>query len=186
MSGNMASFLLAAVVLTTSLAAAAVYYFRRSRQASGSSWQELLGRLSVIDHSSVAQIALDAIDESGQRRTDDQAKQLDLEQIWKLIGGLKGLELLEQNSLVLVDIACYVQQRYPEALGAADELRRNAREIEWHVSRLKKANESGEIEGWFANYAQNAIATYYLMTRRVLALYEVSNLPMIGDLQKAL
>jgi hypothetical protein len=186
MSGNMASFLLAAVVLTTSLAAAAVYYFRRSRQASGSSWQELLGRLRVIDHSSVAQIALDAIDESGQRRTDDRAKQLDLEQIWKLIGGLKGLELLEQNSLVLVDIACYVQQRYPEALGAADELRRNAREIEWHVSRLKKANQSGEIEGWFANYAQNAIATYYLMTRRVLALYEVSNLPMIGDLQKAL
>jgi hypothetical protein len=186
MSGNMAYFLLAVVVLTASLAAAAAYYFRQSREVSGSSWQELLGRLSVVDHSSIAQIALDAIDESGQRRTDDQAKQLDPEQIWELIGGLKGLELLEQNSLVLVDIACYVQHRYPEALSAADELRRNAREIEWHVSRLKKANESGEIEGWFANYAQNAIATYYLMTRRVLALYEANKLPMIGDWQKAL
>lgn len=186
MSGSMASFLLAAAVLTISLTGVAAYYFRRSRQTPASSWQELLGRLSVVNRSSVAQIALDAIDESGGRRTDDGAKQLDSEQIWKLIGGLEGLEILEQNSLVLVDIACYVQQWYPEALAAADELRRNAREIEWHVHRLRKANESGEIEGWFANYAQNAIATYYLMTRRVLALYEANNLPMMGDLQKAL
>jgi hypothetical protein len=134
----------------------------------------------------VEQIALDAIDESGQQRQDNNARQLEEKEIWNLVGGLEGLELLEQNSAVLIDIAAYVQQWYPEALETAEELRRNAKEMRWHVSRLKRAEESGNLEGWFANYAQNAIATYYLMTRRVLALYESKNLPMLTELQKTI
>jgi hypothetical protein len=35
-------------------------------------------------------------------------------------------------------------------------------------------------------YAQPAVATYYLMTRRVLALYEDGNLAMLADLRNAL
>lgn len=182
----MTPFVVAAGTLIVLLLALTFYYRKRVRNASGSTWQDLLARLNPVDHSSLKLIALDVVDESGQQRKDSDARQMEAEDIWRLIGGLKGLELLEQNSHVLVEIAAYVQRWYPEALGEAEELRRNARQIGWHVERLRKAYESDNLEGWFANYAQNTIATYYLMTRRVLALCEANNSPMAGDLQRAL
>ena len=186
MSTRTIYFLAAAVVFLVSLIALAIYYYRRSRRTSGESWAQLLGRLTFIDRDSVARIALDYADESGQRRTDDAAIELEPAQISKLIGGLEGLEMLERNSAVLIDLAFYVQQWYPEAVVAAEDLRLTAREIEWHVERLRSAAKTGELEISFASYAQPAIAKYYLMTQRVLALYEQGNLPMILDLQRTI
>jgi len=54
------------------------------------------------------------------------------------------------------------------------------------VERLRGAAKTGNMELSFANYAQPAIAKYYLMTRRVLALYERGNLPMLTDLQRVI
>jgi hypothetical protein len=139
-----------------------------------------------VDRDGVAQIALDYLDESGQRRSEVSDTDLEPSQIWKLVGGLKGLEVLERNCPVLIDLAFYVQQWYPEAVVLAEELRLNAREIEWHVERLRGASKTGNLEVSFADYAQPAIAKYYLMTRRVLALYERGNLSMLIDLQKAI
>jgi hypothetical protein len=99
---------------------------------------------------------------------------------------LKGLEVLESNCAVLIDLAFYVQQRYPEALAVTEELRLAAREIAWHVERLRGAARTGKLESSFPMYAQRAVATYYLMTRRVLILYEQQRLPMLTDLQRAL
>ena len=50
-------------------------------------------------------------------------------QLWRLIGGLEGLEVLEKNSEVLIDLAFYLQQWYPEALVIAERLRLDAREL---------------------------------------------------------
>jgi len=179
-------FLIATSVLAALLLAIIFYYRKRAQQTTSSSWDELLSRLNSVDRISIELIALDAIDEFGQPRKDDDARRLDGKDIWRLVGGLDGLELLEQNSVVLIDIAAYVQRWYPEALDTAAELRLNAGTIQWHVNRLRLAEESGNLEGWFANYAQNTIATYYVMTRRVLALYDSKSLPMLTDLQRAL
>ena len=179
-------FLASVVIFLAALVAIAGYHYRRSRRISRTSWEQLLARLTLVDRGSVAVIALDLIHESGQRRTDDGDTPLDPSQIWKLIDGLEGLEALERNSAVLIDLAFYVQQWYPEALVIAEELRLSAREIEWHVSRLRGAAQSGKLESSFAAYAQPAVATYFLMTRRVLALYEMANLPMVADLQRAI
>ena len=88
--------------------------------------------------------------------------------------------------MVLIDLAFYVQQKYPEAVVTTEQLRLNAREIAFHVERLKGAAESGKLDSVFAMYAQRATATYYLMTRQVLALYEHDGLPMLASLQRAL
>jgi hypothetical protein len=139
-----------------------------------------------VDRSSIAEVALDIIDESGQKRQDEASAVLEPSQIWKLVGGLKGLEVIEANCAVLVDLAFYVQQWYPEAVVVAEQLRLSAREIEWQVGRLKSAQETGKLESAFPMYAQPAVAAYYLMTRRVLALYEEGNLAMLADLRNAL
>ena len=186
MNVRMGYFLLAVGVFLTLVAVLAVYYYRRSQKRRRNTWEQLLARLAPVDRENLRQVVFDAIDASGQPRTDDGAKELKPEEIWRLIGGLKGLEVLERNSLVLIDIAFYLQQWYPEALIAAEELRLKAREIEWHVGRLRAAPRTNELEGGFANDAQNTAAAYYLMTRRLLSLYESGRLPMLADVYRAL
>jgi len=179
-------FIVAVAIFIVALIAIAAYYYRRSQNSSQKNWERLLKRLTAVDRSSIAEVALDIIDESGQRRKDEASAVLEPSEIWKLIGGLEGLEALEANCTVLVDLAFYVQQWYPEAVVVAEKLRLSAREIEWHVGRLKSAQQTGKLENAFTMYAQPAVATYYLMTRQVLALYEEGNLAMLADLRKAL
>jgi len=94
--------------------------------------------------------------------------------------------VLERNCQVLVDLAAYVQRTYPEALMVAEQLRLNAREIEWHVSRLKGAAQTGNLQASFADYAQRAVVTYYRMTRNVLALYDHAGFNRLAELQQAI
>lgn len=81
-------------------------------------------------------------------------------------------------------MACYLQRWYPEAMTTAEQLRKNAEEIQWHVGRLKGAAIPEKVASEFADYARPAIASYYLMTQRLLALYEAANFPELTKLQR--
>jgi hypothetical protein len=179
-------FVTAIGLFVITLVLIAGYYYFRSRRSSPASWEELLAKLTWIDRNNIAEVALDLVDESGQPKVADDAGSLDPSQVWKLTGGLKGLEILERNSEVLIDLAFYVQQWYPEALVIAERLRLDARELKWHVERLKGAAQKGNLQISFAFYAQRAVVSYYRMTRRVLSLYEAGNFSMLADLQRAL
>jgi hypothetical protein len=174
------SFFLALLVIL------AVVYNRRARKARGGTWEGLLSRLIFVDRHGVEQIALDAIDSHGRRREDEHAKELEAVEIWRLVGGLEGVEALQHNSRIFVDMATYLQTWYPEAVATAEELRISAREIEWHVASLQAGDKNENLEAWFRAYAQNAAATYYLMTRQLLSLYENGNAQLLGDLQRAI
>ena len=181
-------FLALAVFLAVLLGVAGYAYLRARRRHKYpyGRWESLVKRLAAVDRDRIALIALDFIDEAGQRRRENHAAGLDPEQISTLIGGMEGLALLERNCKVLVDLVFYVQQWYPEALVITEQLRQNAREVEWHVSRLKVAARNGRLESLFPDYGQRAVAVYYLMTRQVLALYEQAQLPGFAELQQAL
>jgi len=58
-----------------------------------------VNKLTWIDRNTIAQVALDLVDESGQPRQTENAENLEPAQLWKLIGGLKGLEALEKNEI---------------------------------------------------------------------------------------
>ena len=60
------------------------------------------------------------------------------------------------------------------------------RQLKWHVARLKGAAQTGNLQVSFPFYAQRAVVSYYLMTRRLLSLYEAGNFSMLTDLQRAL
>jgi hypothetical protein len=173
-------------IFLVALIAIAGYYYSRGLRSSQAGWAELLAKLARIDRDNIAQVALDLVDESGRPRQSEDAANLEPRQLWRLVGGLEGLELLEANSEVLIDMAFYVQQWYPEAIVIAERLRLDARELKWHVNRLKGAAQKGNLQVSFPFYAQHAVATYYLMTRRVLGLYEAGNFSMLAELQKAL
>ncbi|MBB6143709.1 hypothetical protein HNQ77_001658 [Silvibacterium bohemicum] len=186
MNMDMRYFVAAGVALLTILIVLAVVYYRRAYKASRSSWQELLDRLILINREGVKKIAMDTIDVHGNRRDDEHARELDADEIWQLIGGLEGVETLQHNSRVLVDVAAYLHTWYPEASAIAEELRLSAREIAWHVSSLQDGAKAGNLGAWFRAYAQNAAATYYLMTRQLLSLCENGDKRLLTDLQRVL
>lgn len=179
-------FVLFAVLLLAGLTAALLHYHLRSRRSAGATWEDLLHRLVWIDRDAITTIALDAVSEEGGSRPQGDCFALDPSVIWNLLGGLQGLEVIERNCEVLVELATYLQRWYPEALIAAEQLRLNAREIEWHVGRLKGAAQTGNLEASFAAYAQRAVVIYYVMTRHVLTLYGHANFPKIAELQQAI
>jgi hypothetical protein len=182
-------FVVVLVAVLAALGTAVAYYYlryRRRRRFPYGNWESLLARLSAVDRDKIALISQNLLNESGSWRIDEDDSDLNATQNLSLIGGLKGLDVMERNCAVLVDLAFYVQQWYPEASVVAEQLRLNAREVGWHVGRLKSAAQTGKLEIFFSDYAQPAITTYYLMTRRVLALYERYNLPGLGDLQRAI
>jgi hypothetical protein len=161
-------------------------YFQNRRRSSPVHWEDLVAKLTWIDRNHIAEVALDLVDESGQPKTAEGAGSMEPARMWKLIGGLEGLGVLERNSKVLIDLAFYVQQRYPEALSIAERLRLDARQLQWHVTRLRAAAKNGNLQVSFPFYAQRAVLSYYMMTRRLLLLCETGNLAMLADLQKAL
>ena len=179
------SFLLAVLVLFLALTGVALFYLHRARRASQRAWSLLMKRLQPLDRETVATIALDLLDEAPSPAAPERHA-LDPELIFSMLDGMHGLDAIERNCDVLIDLATYVQRWYPEALQLAEELRLNAREIQWHIGRLRGASRTGHLTEQFPLYAQRAVATYYLMTRSLLVLYEGVHLPEFFELQQAL
>jgi len=181
------SYFVAAIGLFVSiLIAVAAYYYVRSRRRPEADWEELFARLRWIDRNHIAEVALDLVDERGQPRASNSAVRLEPSRMWSLIGGLEGLEVLEGNSDVLIELAAFIQRWYPEAIVIAEQMRLDARELKWHVARLRGAAGKGDLQVSFPFYAQRAVVRYYLMTRRVLTLYQAGNVSMLTQLQRAL
>jgi hypothetical protein len=186
MTGDAVSFLSAIGILCVILIVVTVVYLRRVRASARKTWEGLLDNLISVDRQALETVALDAIAPSGERRTDAEAKELTREQIWELLGGLDGVERLEKNSRVLIEMAAYLQRWHPEAANTAEELRLEAKKLEWHVGRLRAAQGNGSLELHFALYGQNAAVSYYLMVQRLLGLYRENQVPLFGELQRAL
>lgn len=175
------------LLFLASIVGTGIYFFvknrRRTRYPYGQ-WEELLQRLVPIDHESLGRIAGDGVLEGDSLASSPE--EMDPDEVWRLLGGMRGIDVMERNCSVLVDLVFYVQQWYPEALLVAEQLRLNAREVEWHIGRIRAAAKSGRGSTATAEYLQQAVAIYYRMTCEVLALYEQANLPGFGDLQRAI
>jgi hypothetical protein len=173
-------FLLFLGAFLAALVGTAAYYYLSARRSSKADWNDIVARLQWFDRTVIAEVALDA----AQDDTDGDG--IDPADLWKMIGGMKGLEILESNSKVLIELAYYLQRSYPEALPIAEQLRLDSRALQWHVDRLKGAAKTGNLEISFPFYAQRAVSTYYQMTQRVLALYEATNFAQLPALHRAL
>lgn len=182
MTGNLL-FLLLSVVLILAILITAGFYLRRLRRSARTEWEQLLTRLTAVDRTAVNAVALDAIEPSGERRRDRQARELEPDEIWQLLGGLEGVERLEANSRVLVEMAAYLQRSYDDGAMVAEQLRLQAKELEWHVGRLRMAAEQGSLEFHINTYAQNVAIAYYLMEHGIQAYCERMNLPTFRPLE---
>jgi hypothetical protein len=180
-----AAFLIAVGLIFVILAALAGYYSTRARKKSKTTWADLMNRLVAVDRENLSLVARDLLDEA---ITPDERSpiELDSSEIWNLIGGMQGLEAMEKNCDVFIDMAYYVQQWHPEAILITEELRHNAREIKWHIDRLRGASATGNLRSAFPDYAQRAVASYYTMSQHLLALFQRVETPLFVQLQEVI
>lgn len=164
----------------------AVRYARKLRKSGNSTWEDLMQSIVPVDRHAIETVALDAVEPSGEPRSEGYPRELGRQDIWNLLGGMEGINRIESNSHVLIEMAAYLQRWHPEAAEAAEELRLEARRLEWHVGRLRAAESNHCLELHFHSYGQNAAVSYYLMLQRVLDLYQHSQKALFGDVQRAL
>jgi hypothetical protein len=165
------------VWVVASIITAWIYYYLRSRKLHGKSWETILARVIPIDRGNLRIVALDLLGDADELDRRDGPCELESSDIVELVGDLQGLEAIRSNCEALIDLACYCQRLYPEAIVIAEALRLNAREIRWHLDRLDAAARNGSSRAAFGEYAQRIATIYYLMTRRLIALYEIANAP---------
>ncbi len=183
MTGHTILFLTAVLIFVACLLAAYTVYLRRARSVSrGDDLAALLAKLTALDGHKLAQVAA-GLERPGE---SDEEEILDSWQVWELTGGLPGIEAMASNCNILIELASHVQEWYPEALTVAEELRLNAREIHWHLERLRSAEQHGHNRSAYPEYAQQAATAYVRMTRNVLHLYEAAAMPGLQQLQAVL
>jgi hypothetical protein len=169
-----------------SLIALWIYYHLRAQRLFGQNLETTPSRVLPLDSTKLRMVALDLIGDAERLNCKGGSCELDSAEIVKLTSGLEGLRDTQTNCDALIELACYCQRLYPEARVIAQELRLNAREIKWHLDRLNTAVHIETSVAALGEYAQRIATIYYLMTRRLLALYDAYNVPGARELQVSL
>jgi hypothetical protein len=164
----------------------AIRYGSKLRKSHKTTWEELMQRIVPVDRRAIETVALDAVEPSGEPRSEEHPRELGRKDIWNLLGGMEGINRIESNARVIIEMAAYLERWHPEAAETAEELRLEARRLEWHVGRLRSAETNHCLHLHFHSYGQSAAVSYYLMLNRILALYQHSQAALFGDVQRVL
>jgi hypothetical protein len=175
-------FVLLVLLLVSVLAAVALW--SRKRSSSRSEWNTLVARLARIDRDRLAQIA--AAQQQPEVPGAEYARAEEESRLWFRDVGFKGLDDLQNNCTVMIDMAHHIQSRYPEAVVVAEQLRLTARQIEWHLDRIRLASKAGHVEACFAEYGNRAIGLYCGMAETLKVLYDGLGVPERAQLQALL
>ena len=162
-----------------------VRYSLRARRLRNNSWESLVERIFRLNAENVALVALDLIEEDGTLRRSE-IPELSADQVWNLVGGMDGLERIEANCEIFIEIAMYLQTAYPGALLIAEEFRSKTRHIQWHINRLRAGGRNGNLTANFPAYAQRAVASYYLMSKQLVELCEQTHFDGLDQLRVAI
>lgn len=163
-----------------------VLYAWRLRRSSKRTWEELMNQIVPMDRQAIETVALDAVEPSGERRSDEHRRELGRKDIWDLLGGMEGIRRMENNSRVLIEMAAYLERWHPEAAHTAEEIRLEARSLSWHTQWLHEAEKNHCLELHFHSYGQNAAIAYYTMVKKTITLFQHSEASLLRDLQRAL
>lgn len=142
MNGSLLSGLAAIGAALVLLIVSGFAYAWKRRRSCRSKLDELVRQMIPVNDQAIMTVALDAVEPSGQMRSDNDRRALDRKQIWELLDGMDGICCMETNSRVLVQIAGHLERCYPKAAEAAEEVRLEARCRGWHTKWLHEAEKT--------------------------------------------
>jgi len=160
---------------------ALIYAHTRSRNLLSKDWQTLVASIEPMHMRGLELVALDHL--------EPQKNQLRLEpeEIWGLVGGKEGLRRMEHNADLMIALAAYVRNwNHDQAIIVAERIRHDSIQLKRALRRIRWSAHlrRGQIRVPF--YVHQAAAAYYLMTKRLLTLYETSQYMLYPVLAEAL
>ncbi len=174
--------IVAAVTITLSfLFVSTVRYHLYIYRLRSATWEDLLVKIRAVPRQGLEVVALDNL------QPGTNQLQLEPPDMWQLLGGFDGLQRMKENAQILIALAAYVQRwNYAEAIIVAERMRRDAVHLKRAVFliRLEMLLRSKWLRVPF--YVHEAATYYYLMTKRLLALYESSHVGLLPRLKEAL
>jgi hypothetical protein len=160
---------------------ALIYAHTRSHKLLSKDWQTLVTSIEPMHMRGLEMVALDHL--------EPKKNQLRLEpdEIWGLVGGKEGLRRMEHNADLMIALAAYVRNwNHDQAVIVAERIRQDSIQLKRALRHIRWSAyiRRGQIRVPF--YVHQAAASYYLMTRRLLALYETSQYMLYPVLAEAL
>lgn len=165
------------------LVIAGVYVHRSARRFSVTDlaqWQAIVEQLQPVPFAGLERVALDHLQPHGNQL------QLETDEMWELIGGWEGLYRMRRNADLIIQLAAFIRQwNHDEAIVVAERIRQDSLLLKRAILRV------GLHRFWIYRlrapfYVHQAASSYYLMTRRLLALYETNQYLLYPHLAKAL
>ena len=156
------------------LAALLISLFLRSRvkkkRLSKLDWNQLLARVEPVCADGIAVVALDYLHPvMGQLQVGPG-------DLLRMVGGDEGIKRMYDNAQIMIALAGYAQRWNPlESAVVAERMRRDGLVLRRATLRLALGalDRRGHLLAPFDIH--EAVAAYYLMRQRLLALYETSH-----------
>lgn len=157
------------------------YAHMRSRRFSSLDWDTLVASIEPMHMRGLEMVALDHL--------QPQGNQLRLEpgELWGLVGGTEGLRRMEHNADRIIALAAYVRRwNYDQAIIVSERIRHDAVQLKRSIRRIRWELYLRKKQLHVPFYIHQAASAYYLMTKRLLALYESSQFVLYPKLAEAL
>ena len=153
----------------------------RTHRQRSATWEDLVSRMQPMHARGLEIVALDNLQPKANQL------QLEPEHLWGLIGGMEGLRRMRKNADTLIALAAYVQRwNFEEGVIVAERMRHDAIQLKRAIFRIRFDMMIRRTQLRAPFYIHQAAASYYLMTRRLLALYETSHAGLLPRLAEAL
>lgn len=170
-------FVVSSMILTLGL----VIVHLKARRLSGENWEALVAQIQRVPFEDLEKVALDHLQPQGSQLL------IEPEELWKLVGGFEGLKRMRQNADLIIQLAAHVRRwNFDESIVVAERIRQD-------TVLLKRALFKIKIQMLFSMrklhvpfYVHQAASAYYLMTRRVLALYQTNQFVLYPRLTEVL
>ena len=163
------------------LAGGLVYTQISASRLRSATWEELVSRMEPMHARGLEIVALDNLQPKANQL------QLEPEHLWGLIGGTEGLRRMRNNADLLIALAAYVQRwNFEEGVIVTERMRHDAVQLKSAIFRIRfeMLIRRSQLRAPF--YIHQAASAYYLMTRRLMALYETSHAGLLPRLAEAL
>lgn len=170
-------FIVFSVVLTLGM----VLVYLNARRLSGDDWEALVARIQPVPFEDLEKVALDHLQPHGSQLL------IEPNELWQLVGGFDGLKRMQKNADLMIQLAAHVRRwNFDEAVVVAERIRQD-------TVMLKRALFKIQVQMFFSTrklhvpfYVHQAASAYYLMTRRVLALYQTNQFVLYPRLAEML
>jgi hypothetical protein len=170
-------FILFSAVLTLGI----VIVHLKARRLSGDDWEALVARIQPVPFEGLEKVALDHLQPQGSQLL------IEPEELWKLVGGFDGLKRMRQNADLIVQLAAHVRRwNFDESVVVAERIRQDTVLLKRALFKIKVQMLFSTRKLHVPFYVHHAASAYYLMTRRVLALYQTNQFVLYPRLTEVL